>query len=136
MVSSSRFVDKTVEQLEEKLLGIVIRRIEILENDVFEQKREIELKKESESISKQIEDLKSQNAALENKQPCDTLNHEEFASNTEQAQLRNVAAHVKHLRDYILCFHERGCGSSFHRKIQNDIETITNRGIHLPEVLQ
>ncbi|KAH3817446.1 hypothetical protein DPMN_118982 [Dreissena polymorpha] len=70
-------IKETVEQLKEKLLGNVIRRIEILENDVFEQKREIEqLKKESESKSKQIEDLKSQNAALGNKQPCDTLNHE------------------------------------------------------------
>ncbi|KAH3724637.1 hypothetical protein DPMN_050459 [Dreissena polymorpha] len=83
-------IKETVEQLKEKLLGNVIRRIEILENDVFEQKREIEqLKKESESKSKQIEDLKSQNAALGNKQPCDTLNHEEFANNTEQYSRRN-----------------------------------------------
>ncbi|KAH3778259.1 hypothetical protein DPMN_179714 [Dreissena polymorpha] len=84
-------IKETVEQLKEKLLGNVIRRIEILENDVFEQKRENEqLKKESESKSKQFEDLqKSQNAALENKQPCDTLNHEEFANNTEQYSRRN-----------------------------------------------
>ncbi|KAH3884618.1 hypothetical protein DPMN_008601 [Dreissena polymorpha] len=36
-------IKETVEQLKDQLLGNVIRRIEILESDAFEQKREIEL---------------------------------------------------------------------------------------------
>ncbi|KAH3737618.1 hypothetical protein DPMN_044211 [Dreissena polymorpha] len=34
-------IKETVEQLKEKLLGNVIRRIEILENDVFEQNEKL-----------------------------------------------------------------------------------------------
>ncbi|KAH3771812.1 hypothetical protein DPMN_173141 [Dreissena polymorpha] len=57
-------IKETVEQLKEKLLGNVIRRIEILESDAFEYKREIEtLKNENASKSKIIDDLKTQNAA-------------------------------------------------------------------------
>ncbi|KAH3792269.1 hypothetical protein DPMN_145760 [Dreissena polymorpha] len=45
-------ISETVEQLKDNLLGNVIRRIEILESDVFDQKREIEmLKKENETKS-------------------------------------------------------------------------------------
>ncbi|KAH3855846.1 hypothetical protein DPMN_098416 [Dreissena polymorpha] len=36
-------IKETVEQLKDKLLGNLIRRIEILESDVFEHKREIDL---------------------------------------------------------------------------------------------
>ncbi|XP_052252442.1 uncharacterized protein LOC127859072 [Dreissena polymorpha] len=83
-------IKETVEQLKEKLLGNVIRRIEILESDVFEQKREIELlKQENATKTKQIEDLKQQNSNLENKKAGDSINHKEFANNTEQYSRRN-----------------------------------------------
>ncbi|KAH3891771.1 hypothetical protein DPMN_015879 [Dreissena polymorpha] len=51
-------IKETVEQLKEKLLGNVLRRIEILESDSFEPKREIEmLKNENLTKTKQIEEL-------------------------------------------------------------------------------
>ena len=83
-------IRETVEQLKDNLLGNVIRRIEILESDVFDQKREIEmLKKENETKSKLIEQLKSQNASLEHKKADQSMNHDEFANNTEQYSRRN-----------------------------------------------
>ncbi|KAH3719476.1 hypothetical protein DPMN_062313 [Dreissena polymorpha] len=83
-------IKETVEQLKDKLLGNVIRRIEILESDVFEHKREIDLlKQESAAKNKQIEVLKTENETLQRAKNDDSISHDEFANNTEQYSGRN-----------------------------------------------
>ncbi|KAH3771145.1 hypothetical protein DPMN_172447 [Dreissena polymorpha] len=83
-------IKETVEQLKDKLLGNVIRRIEILESDVFEHKREIDLlKQESAAKNKQIEVLKTENETLQRAKNGDSISHDEFANNTEQYSRRN-----------------------------------------------
>ena len=83
-------IKETVEQLKEKLLGNVLHRIEIIESDLFEQKREITLlKNENVAKTKIIEELKQQNALLEQKKTSDAVNFDEFANNTEQYSRRN-----------------------------------------------
>ncbi|KAH3851522.1 hypothetical protein DPMN_094004 [Dreissena polymorpha] len=64
--------------------------MEILESYAIEQKREIELhKNENASKSKIIEDLKIQNAALEQKKDRESMQHDDFANATEQYSRRN-----------------------------------------------
>ncbi|KAH3810300.1 hypothetical protein DPMN_138690, partial [Dreissena polymorpha] len=84
-------IKETFEQLKDKLLGNVIRRIEILESDVFEHKREIDLLKQESAAkkNKQIEELKTENEALQRTKADDSISHDEFANNTEQYSRRN-----------------------------------------------
>ena len=83
-------IKETVEQLKEKLLVNVLRRIEILESDCFEQKREIEiLKNENLAKTKQIEELQQQNLNLEHIKASNSINYDEFANNSEQYSRRN-----------------------------------------------
>ncbi|KAH3741888.1 hypothetical protein DPMN_048618 [Dreissena polymorpha] len=57
-------VQEIVEQIKEKLLGTVLRRLEILEGSVFEQKRDLEnFQNDVLEKNKQIEELKSNKSA-------------------------------------------------------------------------
>ena len=82
-------VKETVEQIKEKLLGTVLRRLEILEGSVFEQKRDIEkLQNDVLEKNKQIEELKSKNEMLHTEKSTSAI-HNEFENNTEQYSRRN-----------------------------------------------
>ena len=83
-------IKETVEQLKEKLLGSVLKRLEILEGTVFEQKSDIEfLKTEIQSKDTQIEKLKSEIHATVNEKNKESNKYEEIANTAEQYSRRN-----------------------------------------------
>lgn len=83
-------IKETVEQLKEKLLGSVLKRLEILEGTVFEQKSDIEsLKTEIRSKDTQIEKLNTEIRAAVNENNKESKKYEELANTAEQYSRRN-----------------------------------------------
>ncbi|KAH3835890.1 hypothetical protein DPMN_109258 [Dreissena polymorpha] len=80
-----KIIKETVEQIKEKLFATVLHRIEILEGNVFEQKRDIEkLQNKVLEKNKQIEELRSKNEMLQDEKalPPFIMNSKTIRSST------------------------------------------------------
>ncbi|KAH3746494.1 hypothetical protein DPMN_180902 [Dreissena polymorpha] len=83
-------IKETVEQLKEKLLGSVLKRLEILEGTVLEQKSYIEsFETEIKSKDTPIEKLNTEIRSAVNEKNKESKKYEELANTAEQYSRRN-----------------------------------------------